>query len=72
MSRTMTTSGQAVGSTIEPSRAWILGLTVGPEGGLEWHGPVDGGEDAAGGGPEFGGGLACECPDDCPRDHPNE
>jgi hypothetical protein len=69
MTRTLAIDRHA-GHTIEPSRAWILGLTVGPDGGLEWHGPVDA-DDASETAVGFAG-LACECPDDCPRDHPNE
>jgi hypothetical protein len=52
---------------VEPSRAWILGLTVGRDGRVEV--PAELGE-----GPRGLGAAepACECPDDCLRDHPNE
>lgn len=54
-------------ATLEPSRAWIVGLTVGPDGRIE--SPADRTGERA---PVAPSAPDCECPDDCPRDHPNE
>lgn len=54
-------------ATLEPSRAWIVGLTVGPDGRIETPAQRIGEST-----PLTPPPPDCECPDDCPRDHPNE
>jgi hypothetical protein len=67
----MRTNGRHAGQSIDPSRAWILGLTVGADGRLE--GPSLGGsQDEAWSVWPTASAVDCDCPDDCQRDHPNE
>jgi hypothetical protein len=71
MAHRTSTNGRHAGQTIDPSRAWILGLTVGHDGRLEGPALGDAQDEAWSVWPTSASGM-CECPDDCTRDHPNE
>jgi hypothetical protein len=72
MTRRTSTNGRHAGQTIDPSRAWILGLTVGTDGRLEGPALGEAQDEAWSVWPATASAGTCTCPDDCLRDHPNE